>query len=287
MAPATGPFARADFLAAVADAMGGGEDRVLVSATGAMAVSIDGTVVRMAGHPDLCDYHSPLGSGILEIVAGLVDEVGPGHRFDFDSLPLEVAEVLAKGLELAGLTSETAEHAVAAVLPLPDTFEEYLQSIGKKQRHELRRKIRRYEELVGPVVFSSHTGPGTALTDFMRLHRLSEGEKGEFMDDRMAAFFERLSELPGWRIDELRHPDDSGPAAMLFSYIDEEGYYLYNSAYDPELREASPGNVVLAEAIAAAIGVGLARFDFLKGDEEYKFRLGAERRPLYRVVAES
>jgi CelD/BcsL family acetyltransferase involved in cellulose biosynthesis len=35
--------------------------------------------------------------------------------------------------------------------------------------------------------------------------------------------------------------------------------------------------------IEQAIGEGIGRFDFLKGDEVYKFRLGAEERPLYRV----
>ena len=35
--------------------------------------------------------------------------------------------------------------------------------------------------------------------------------------------------------------------------------------------------------IESAIGAGLSHFDFLKGDEQYKYRLGARKRPLYEI----
>ncbi len=283
VAHAVGPFARLDFLGAVTSVDGVGELRLVRSDSGAIAVVVEDGVVRMAGHADLCDYHSPVGSRIPELVSRLALEVGGGHRFDFDSLPLEAAEVIAKGLELAGLSTDTTEHSAAAVLSLPETFDGYLHAIGKKQRHEIRRKHRRYEEIVGPVVFETLDDP-SALEWFVRLHRSAGGEKGDFMDDSMAGYFGELLRLPGWRIDALLHPDGSQPTAMLFGFADEHGYYLYNSAYDPDLRDASPCNVVLSEAISVAIDAGLRRFDFLKGEEDYKFRLGARRRPLYRVV---
>ena len=75
------------------------------------------------------------------------------------------------------------------------------------------------------------------------------------------------------------------PASAIFSFEDEQGFYLYNSAFEPELRTLSPGNVMLSHLIERAIERGLLIFDFLKGDETYKFRLGARERPLYRVSA--
>jgi CelD/BcsL family acetyltransferase involved in cellulose biosynthesis len=80
--------------------------------------------------------------------------------------------------------------------------------------------------------------------------------------------------------------DGSGrPASAVFSFEDEAGFYLYNSAYEPEVRHLSPGSVMLSHLIERAIGNQLRVFDFLKGDEMYKFRLGAQPRPLYVVEA--
>ena len=42
---------------------------------------------------------------------------------------------------------------------------------------------------------------------------------------------------------------------------------------------------MLSHLIESAINQGKPVFDFLKGDETYKFRLGAEERPLFRVTA--
>lgn len=285
VASAIGPFARPEVLAEIAVAAADPGLQAVVSASGGFVVSVDGTVVRLAGHADLCDYHTPVGGGIVELVGGLVADLGPGFGYQFDSLPQEAAEVFAAGFVEAGLKVSMTEHISTAVLCLPPDFDSYLHAIGKKQRHELRRKRRRYEELVGEVRFESATG--AVVEDFILLHRRSPGAKGTFMDERMAGLFRRLVCLDGWRIDLLRHPDSGVMLAALFVYVDEEGYFLYNSAFDPELREASPGNVILARVIEEAISAGLSRFDFLKGEEEYKYRLGAKPRPLYRVEARS
>jgi CelD/BcsL family acetyltransferase involved in cellulose biosynthesis len=213
--------------------------------------------------------------------------VGSGWDFDLDSLPLEAAEPVAKGLEHAGLQAEVEQHAVAAVLDLPNTFEGYLEAIGKKQRHEVRRKRRRYEELVGEVHYETHHGDGAAFDEFVRLHRLSGGAKGRFMTPEHEEFFRCLIATPGWRIEMLRIPDTERAAACLFVFVDDSGMFLYNSAYDPDLHDASPGVAILGSAIERSIEERLPRFDFLKGDEIYKFRLGAESRALYRVTARS
>ena len=43
-------------------------------------------------------------------------------------------------------TDLVTETESTAVIELPGSFDDYLAGIGKKQRHELRRKRRRYEE---------------------------------------------------------------------------------------------------------------------------------------------
>ena len=171
------------------------------------------------------------------------------------------------------------------MLHLRGTFDDYLEDVGKKQRHEIRRKRRRYVEAVGGIEHEVHRGQGWALDEFFRLHRMADGEKGRFMTPERQELFCELAGHPGWRVDVLRIPGTDRASASCFSYVDDEGVYLYNSSYDTDLGDASPGVAMVGSMIERATLEGLARFDFLKGDEVYKFRLGASERPLFEVVA--
>lgn len=282
-APAVGPFPRRPFLRAVERLEAGRCRYELVESENALAALCheDG-VVRFLGSADLTDYHVPLGPGVADLMELLANELPAETRFDLDSLPIEAAKPIALGLERAGHPVEVVEDGLTAVVELPRSFDSYLEMIGKKQRHEVRRKRRRYEELLGEVVVETHTGTGWAFGEFVRLHRLADGPKGRFMTPETEAFFRELADTPGWRLDVLRLPDGRA-AACSFSFVDEEGIYLYNGSYDPALSAASPGVVLLGVLIEQSIQQGIPRFDFLKGDEVYKFRLGAEARRLYRV----
>lgn len=284
-ASATGPFARRPFLTSVTEFMD--ESPITVEVDGAALVVIEGEdgEVRLAGDSDLTDYHCPLGADPKPVVSQLVDDAGPTARFRFDSLPGEVATEVAEAFASAGLKVTTEQHEVAAVLELRGSFDDYLSDVGKKQRHEIRRKRRRYEEAVGEIVHEVHRGQGWALDEFFRLHRMAEGEKGSFMTPEREEFFRRLVDQPGWRVDALRIPDTDRASACCFSFADDEGVYLYNSSYDVDLGDASPGVAMVGSMIERATVEGLPRFDFLKGDEVYKFRLGASERPLFEVRA--
>ena len=74
---------------------------------------------------------------------------------------------------------------------------------------------------------------------------------------------------------------DEHPLAASFGFEEDDAYYLYNTAYDPAASSLSPGVVLLYALIRGCIRRGLRTFDFLKGDEPYKFRMGAEPRRLY------
>lgn len=282
VAEAVGPFRTAEFVDIVSEFDPG----VPLPAEGRDAfipLRRSNGEIRFAGDPELTDYHTPFGEHCDDLIVAVAEEEWP-DRFVLDSLPQEAAKPLVAGLERAGWDVATRVHEVAAVLELPDTFDEYLSAIGKKERHEMRRKRRRYARAVGEIRHETHRGPGWAFDEFVRLHRMSEGDKGLFLTDEHLHLFARLSEVEGWRIDVLHTPDDRA-ASAVFGYADPAGYYLYNSAYDPTLRDGSPGVVLLGTMIERAISEGMPRFDFLKGNEAYKFRLGARRRDLYEIVA--
>ena len=273
-----GPFPGRGFLRAVTPRP------EVVEADGALLAlerDEDGAV-RMAGPSSLTDYHSPRGSRVPGLVAEWWRHQEPGTRLEWDSLPRRAAGVVEEGLALAGAAPVTRRTAVTAVLHLPATYTEYLQMVGKKERHEIRRKARRYQRQLGEAVIRTEHGQGWGFEEFVRLHRLAAGAKGRFMDNRTESLFRRLADLPGWRVDLLA--DQGGKAAAcVFGYSDADGYYLYNSSFDPAYSAASPGVVLLASMIEKAVKEGLSLFDFLKGDETYKRRLGAVHRSLYTV----
>ena len=283
VASQVGPFPRRRYLETWWRQRGVGDLLIAETTDSLLPLVLTDGVLEFAGEADLTDYHSPLGSHGAEALANLIPDLESGSRISLDSLPDESANAVVAGLEHAGISCEVNQHEVAAVLRLPSSFDEYLLSIRKKERHELRRKRRRFENELGPATVERRTGPD-AVALFARLHRLSAGDKGEFMDDAMEQFFLALHENAGGVIDVL--VTGSGQvASAIFSFEDDAGFYLYNSAFEPELRNLSPGNVMLSHLIERAINSGAEVFDFLKGDETYKFRLGAEERPLYRVTA--
>jgi CelD/BcsL family acetyltransferase involved in cellulose biosynthesis len=177
----------------------------------------------------------------------------------------------------------------APFLPLPGTFEEYLSSLGKKERHELRRKMRRAgEQLPGLSFRLTRTAEELErdLPSFIDLHRKSDPGKGNFMDGRMAAFFREvaLGFLAAGRLRLAFLSSGGKDVASAFQFRTGRAVLLYNSGYDPERREANPGLVLIARAIEHAMGEGAAEYDFLRGTERYKYDLGGVDRAVYRVT---
>jgi len=288
VASGLGPFPHGPYLGTLWKHTASDQDELWIVGDdrGVVPFTVHGQVIRLVGDADLVDYRSPLGEGTADLITNAVSSCPPGMRIIADSLPRVAADVVAKGLESAGLRMSVGEHTVAAVLQLPDDFEDYLAMIGKKERHETRRKRRRYEAALGEVRFVHTPADGRLFDEFVALHRLSPGDKGSFMTKEMEAYFRELLSLEGWGIDALVDERDRMVAGG-FAFENDDGYFLYNSAFDPVHSDVSPGVVLIAGLIELAIDRGARVFDFLKGDESYKFRLGAEPRQLYVVTAKT
>jgi CelD/BcsL family acetyltransferase involved in cellulose biosynthesis len=197
--------------------------------------------------------------------------------FRLDSLPAEAVDPITDALGANGVVSSVSEDETVAVLTLPSTYDDWLGSLGKKQRHEVRRKRRRFETEFGTIEVERHTGD--AIEGFCAMHRLSGGEKGQFMTAPMEYLFSELLDTAGASIHLLTCGGVARAAA--FGFENEDGYFYYNSAYDPAAAMASPGVVLFASMIEIEIERGAGVFDFLKGSEQYKFRHGAEPRQLF------
>jgi len=68
-----------------------------------------------------------------------------------------------------------------------------------------------------------------------------------------------------------------------FLYRDRACYYL--GGFDSDFANLSPGKLLLAHAIEQAVREGAREFDFLRGQESYKYEWGAVDKPAYRWTA--
>lgn len=178
---------------------------------------------------------------------------------------------------------------VCPVIQLPADWESYLNLLDKHQRHEVRRKLRKIEQ--APNVrwwFSASLGDlGRDVEDFITLHQLSSADKDDFMTEPMKAFFRDLAQAmaaKGWLALALLEVNER-PAAALFSLRWQDQWLLYNSGYDPlNFKDLSTGVVLQARCIEYAIQAGFRVFDFLQGNEVYKYRLGGQDTEVWRLT---
>lgn len=180
-----------------------------------------------------------------------------------------------------GCTFKQKLNEVAPVLRLPLAYEEYLSLLGRKDRHELRRKLRRLESLPD-VRVEKVTRPenfDSGLDIFIQLHRSSSPAKAEFWEKTgMISFFKemasRLAEKHWSELAILFSGNHVLGALLSFPYFDE--VHLYNVTYNQAYKRFSPGYYLFHESIRQAIVENKKEVDFLRGKEKYKYDFGAQ-----------
>ena len=165
-------------------------------------------------------------------------------------------------------------------LMLPESYEKYLAVLPRKKRHELKRKKVRFQEMY-PQAVLRESKDSEIFETFIKLHKTSDGDKGNFMNDEVTAFFSSLLTMKGWKIYYLEV--DNAIAACCFVYEDEVGSYLYNSSKNNTFNEVNPGIIIIDKIIEQLIKKEFTFFDFLKGTERYKFDLGGISTQLYDI----
>ena len=253
-----------------------------------------GDTVTFVGSQDTFDYNDfPIRPGHEEsFYRSLLEcmEEQEVRLLHLDSLresssTLELLPEMARGL---GYTVEIEQEDVTSGIALPGTWDEYLGMLNKKDRHELRRKLRRMDSQTDWKWYSV-TDPaevGVRLGEFISLMRLSRTDKDEFMTPERERFFhnitQRMAEMGQLQLFFLEMDGSTVATCLCFDY--EGSRLLYNSGYDPEYGYYSVGLLLNAMSLKDAIDRGLAYFDFLRGPEPYKAHLGGQQRSLYQMV---
>jgi CelD/BcsL family acetyltransferase involved in cellulose biosynthesis len=163
---------------------------------------------------------------------------------------------------------------------LPSSFSEYLEKLETKQRHEVRRKLRRLQE-AGKVEYRTLADSADvtkAMDIFLKMFTESRSDKAAFLTSQKESFFRSLAKtMSGINLLRVGILElDTKPTAMILYFDYAGGAYLYNSGYDPQYDSLSVGLMSKVLCIEECINHGKKKYDFLKGNEVYKYRLGGK-----------
>jgi len=265
------------------------EDQELI---GIAPLLFQGNKASLIGSPDLCDFVDVIAApksgaavfenlipyiknqGITELDAGVVRS---------DSVVFRDLAAVARKLSYKFIC-EPAD--VTMELELPASWDDFLSRLTGKERHEIRRKLRRLNE-AARVNFRTVEHPdevGKEIDTFLALFKGNRKDKSEFMTDQRDSFFRALAvEMAAARILKLFFLDlDSVPSAAVMCFDYHSTMYLYNNGYDMRHISLSVGLLSKVFSIKESIQSGKIKYDFLKGAEPYKKRLGGKPVQLYR-----
>ncbi len=228
---------------------------------------------------------------VFAALAGwLAEHAGEFDRAHLCNIP-QASPVLAHLpalLEAHGLAVTTEQSEVCPVIVLPETFIDYVQSLSSKDRHELRRKVRRAAGVTSWYIVGPEHDLDAEITKFLDLMAASTPSKAEFLADaNNYEFFKQI--VPrlarcGWlQLAFMTVGGEAVAAYLNFSYLNR--IMVYNSGLNPDLHaNLSPGIVLLCNLIEHAILQGRSEFDFLRGNESYKYDMGGRDTAIYDLL---
>ena len=259
---------------------------------GIVPLYLNGNIARFIGGTDLFDYQDfifkkgfeekAIKTFLSHVVSLNWNEIEL-LSIPEDSLNIELLERLSKDY---GFLFEISVIETSPVKYLPETWDEYIAGLSKKNRHELRRKFKRIQNEGYEFYICEESDLQNSLSDFFRLHKLSSVDKSDFMSAERETFFTEIAinhmknnqlslsfvEMNGVRV----------ASSFCFDYGDST--FLYNSGYDKDFSSFSVGFICNALAIKSSIDKGKKTFDFLRGDERYKYHLGGIDKSVYKIT---
>lgn len=294
------PFSRYEYLTEWWWTLGGGEwgdaKLVLISANendqliGIAPLFIheyDGQkALLLVGSIEISDYLDlivreadlqPFLSGLINFLASSL--AGTWSAIDWYNLPdsSPTLALLKVESEKRGWNHHKEIYRPTPRVALNGSFDDYLAGIDKKQRHEIRRKMRRAAESgrVRFYVVDKGVDIEPELEAFFHL-MVQEPNKAMFLKDVMRDQMSnslRAAHNYGYLWLAFLEVDGVKAAASInFDYKNK--LWGYNSGVSRDYMEFSPGWVLLGHVIEWCCENGRHEFDFMRGDEEYKYRFG-------------
>jgi CelD/BcsL family acetyltransferase involved in cellulose biosynthesis len=196
-------------------------------------------------------------------------------------------QILQLAAEKRGFSFAESVNEVCPIIELPGSFEDYLENIDSKQRREIKRKLRRAEGADAKMrIVNAEDNLEVEIENFLTLLQASTFEKRDWLSDGRRALFHDTAKaaMASGMLQLIFIEVDGRNAATLFNFDYANKIWVYNSGLDPaNYGSLSLGVVITAKAIEYAAENGRAEFDFLRGNETYKYRFGAIDTTIYRI----
>lgn len=278
------PFLRYEWHAAWRQTLGVREKLMLCVDTDTHAIvplAIYDGVAHFTGGDETSDYLDAIGSDeakhamwpqVIELLKSNHVSSLRLRNIDQDSATLRFFQSRADSL--------IEEEDTTPIATLAPTFDEYLASLDRKNRHELKRKIRKFEGAHEGLSVTATTGRETDIPLLLSLMR-RDTQKLDFLTEAMEQFFLQLPETMTDSLTQLTLRMDTLPLATTLAFRTQNSLLLYNSGYNDDYVGA--GFYLKAKTIEWAIAQKLTSYNFLQGNERYKYELGGTDHFVYRV----
>lgn len=253
----------------------------------------DGDVVIFSGGKEVADYLDLIGpddkkkdawrdilsfltkSGVTKLRLHNVPESSPTLSFFTKLMRNHVSDNLT--VPTVSITHEDT----TPIISLPSTWSTYVAQLAYKDRHELRRKIRKFHREHPQAQIIPGVDPQKDTDDLLRLMRM-DSAKDAFLTPQMTHFFKEIITTFHDTIDLLFLLIDGERCASTLSFFTKDAYLLYNSGFD-EVRHSNAGFYLKAMSVRRTIQKGLTSYNFLQGSERYKYDLGGKDFNLYTI----
>jgi CelD/BcsL family acetyltransferase involved in cellulose biosynthesis len=209
---------------------------------------------------------------------------GEWDAFDLEDVPEKSAAFvrLPAGLAARGLQVIRYQGTVCPRINLPGTEAALMDQLGPSTSYNLKRKLKRLRagfRHETRLVKDPGDPIGKAMEDFSVIHGgrwKSQGYPSAFDDPHHVAFHAEVCRefaRRGWL--RIYFLDVEGvPVAVCFSFNFRSTIYMYqsNAHGTDEVMRCSPGLIVRSTAIIDGMAEGMRVFDFMRGNESYKYR---------------
>jgi CelD/BcsL family acetyltransferase involved in cellulose biosynthesis len=218
-------------------------------------------------------------SAAMELIIELLANQKRAFEFTNYRIGSSTAESLTRHLKQRGWAVDFGQRNICPHIDLSaHTWDSYLASLSNRHRSNLVRRTRILQEKFRFrfETIRSERDRGSSLGILVRLHNLrwkGKGHSEAFRASEILQFHEEFSRLAlscGWLRLFILYLDDV-PAAALYGMVYQRKFYFYQSGFDPAFATYSVGLVLMGQVIQSAIAEGAREFDFLHGNESYKF----------------
>jgi CelD/BcsL family acetyltransferase involved in cellulose biosynthesis len=201
-------------------------------------------------------------------------------------------DLLVRHCRAAGLGAELEQTTEAPFIPLPATWDAYLNALDRKDRYLIRRSLRDFEQWAGGDAVFHRASTPAELEQGKRILRELHHERwegtggGTFRSPLFLAFHDRIASefLRDGALQLLWLTVRGEPVAAIYNFLWDRKIHFYQCGRKVDVpRNVRPGGVLLYHTIRSAIESGLREFDFLGGKAVYKSQLSLASRPLVRL----